>query len=310
MTQQQDSIIHNFPNALSIGRTMPARRPLAPPPPRITLPQQPAAAATPQSARTSANGSRPIARPAPYVAPVPTGTQVSRPAAVVPPTINKSVIIGEDGYPQFVMPQRTQSKPVGETSKPEQSPKNKRIKLISDIIVFALSIALIVGSVMFAFSNNTGKSLFGFRFYNVLTQSMVPVFEPGDMIFIKLCQPEDIEIGDIITFVPNQKYDAYLTHRVVDIIPADGENNMRFVTKGDHNNAEDPSIDSRVLVGKYLFHIPKAGILINLVRQNLVVMIITIIALFAFVAVMRAFLSTKKESEKLRVRQNNTFPNK
>jgi signal peptidase I len=129
---------------------------------------------------------------------------------------------------------------------------------------------------------------------------MSPTFDPGDMIFIKLAAPEEIQIGDIITFVPNQKYDAYLTHRVVDIIPATDEDPIYFVTRGDHNNADDPPIDSRVLVGKYLFHVPKAGMAINLIRQNIIVMGITIVALFALTAVLRAFFSVKKEARRTR----------
>jgi len=171
---------------------------------------------------------------------------------------------------------------------------NKKLHLLFDILVYIFALALVIGSAMFAFSSDTGKSIFGYRFYHVLTQSMTPTFDPGDMIFIKICKPEEVKTGDIITFVPNQKVNAYLTHRVVDIVPAADGEPMRFVTRGDHNNADDPSIDSRVLVGKYVFHIPKAGAVINLIRQNLVIMGICIVAIFALVIVLRSYFSTKK----------------
>ncbi|MDR1465738.1 MAG: signal peptidase I [Oscillospiraceae bacterium] len=172
--------------------------------------------------------------------------------------------------------------------------RRKMCKLIFDLLTYAFALLLILGSTMFAFSNDTGKSLpGGFRYYHVLTQSMVPFFKPGAMIFTKFCDTEDIKEGDVITYVPNQKYNAYLTHRVVQILHEE-DGTTRFITKGDFNNAEDPPIPSSAVVGKYIFHIPMAGSIVSFIRKNLLVMCICIGATFALILLLRSYFSAKK----------------
>jgi len=167
--------------------------------------------------------------------------------------------------------------------------------LIFDILVYGLALMLIAVSTMFAFSNDTGKSLFGYRFYNVLSPSMRPVFDAGDMIFIELCEPEEVKEGDIITFLPNVYFDVYLTHRVIEVEPATEKLPIYFITQGDANDAEDAPVSSEALVGKYLFRIPKAGTVIAFIRENLIVMGVLIVASFALLIVLRSYFSTKKE---------------
>jgi signal peptidase len=95
----------------------------------------------------------------------------------------------------------------------------------------------------------------------VVSNSMKPTFERGDLIFVKgVDSPDQIIQGDIIVFQfpddPETK-----VHRVVEIITQDNE--VQFKTKGD-NPITNPIPDSRLVKfeevkGKVIFWVPKLG---------------------------------------------------
>jgi signal peptidase len=182
----------------------------------------------------------------------------------------------------------------------DEAPPNKGAKLrnlILDLLVYGMALSLILGATIFAFSNSTEKSLFGYRFYNVITPSMEPVFSPGDMIFIKICGVDEIQEGDVITFVPNKNSKAYLTHRVKKITPGEKGEAPSVVTRGDANNTDDPPISGEAVVGKYLFSIPKAGAIINFIRENIILMGICIAAAFVLLIFLRSYFAARKKIE-------------
>lgn len=72
----------------------------------------------------------------------------------------------------------------------------------------------------------------------VLTDSMSPVIESGDLIICRAGVPENIQAGDVIAFFdPAGKDSSIVTHRVVEVTEQDGE--IAWRTKGDNNNTED-----------------------------------------------------------------------
>ena len=93
----------------------------------------------------------------------------------------------------------------------------------------------------------------------VLTDSMYPVIESGDLILCHTLEAEEVKVGDVITFYdPMGNGTSVVTHRVMDISEKDGR--PQFVTKGDNNNVEDQvPVDAEDLIGIYQNRIPKAG---------------------------------------------------
>lgn len=88
-----------------------------------------------------------------------------------------------------------------------------------------------------------------------MTDSMTPTLEQGDMICIKPCRMNEVQVGDVITF--KDRYGVYTTHRVIQI------SDDALITKGDANIDYDAFlIDEDHLVGKMLYHIPYIGKLI------------------------------------------------
>ena len=72
----------------------------------------------------------------------------------------------------------------------------------------------------------------------VLTDSMYPIIESGDLIICKGAEAEEIQVGDIIAFFdPAGNGTTIVTHRVIEVVEENGQ--LAWRTKGDNNNTED-----------------------------------------------------------------------
>ena len=93
----------------------------------------------------------------------------------------------------------------------------------------------------------------------VLTDSMLPVIESGDLIICQKIDAKDIKVGDIISFIdPAGNGTSVVTHRVIEIIEEEGE--IFFRTRGDNNNTDDKKpVPTENLVGIYQTRVPSAG---------------------------------------------------
>lgn len=102
-----------------------------------------------------------------------------------------------------------------------------------------------------------GVRLFGFTPYTILSGSMTPKYQVGDLVYTRETAPENIQVGDVITYVYNEERNV-VTHRVVE---ADRENRC-FYTKGDANKSTDgKEVLYENVVGVVAFSIPKLGYL-------------------------------------------------
>lgn len=99
---------------------------------------------------------------------------------------------------------------------------------------------------------------FGGRALSVMSGSMSPAIETGDVVASRGVSPLDIRRGDVITFRDPTDPDRLITHRVKEIVISGNE--ARFVTKGDANNsAERWTVAADGEVGLVLYRLPKLG---------------------------------------------------
>ena len=127
---------------------------------------------------------------------------------------------------------------------------NKTLKKIWNVVTWLLVLCVAVLAILLA-----GVRLVGFTPYTVLSGSMEPTYHVGSLIYVRGAEPEDIQVGDPITFVLNEDL-VVATHRVIEI---DGENQC-FYTKGDANDAPDGApVHFNNLIGKPVFTIPGLG---------------------------------------------------
>ena len=149
---------------------------------------------------------------------------------------------------------------------------------------------------MFAFSEKSDAAIFGYRFYQVLTNSMAPQpdspsrgFYAGDIVLVKMTDGSQVKEGDIITFQVGEG-DRYLTHRMVErLTELNGQEGDYIVTKGDANNSKDPPISADRVYGKVAFVIPKMGSVLNFVQENLWLCLVCVLSTFGFFLVLKAY---------------------
>ena len=93
----------------------------------------------------------------------------------------------------------------------------------------------------------------------VLTDSMYPQIQSGDLVICRTTEPEAIETGDVIAFFdPAGNGTTIVTHRVVEVVEENGA--KMFRTRGDNNNTEDRLlVEGEDIVGTYRSRIPGAG---------------------------------------------------
>ena len=133
-----------------------------------------------------------------------------------------------------------------------------KVKKIWNIVSAVIVVLVIVMAVLLV-----GLRLFGLHPYTVLSGSMEPTYHVGSLIYVKEVKPEEVEVGQPITFVLNEDL-AVATHRVVEI---DAEN-QHFYTKGDANEFVDGSpVHFKNLIGVPVFSIPYLGYVATFIQK-------------------------------------------
>lgn len=148
--------------------------------------------------------------------------------------------------------------------------KIKPLKFISSVISYAIFIwLLLIGIVLLAYvadikiramkGDNTPPK---YNAYVVLTGSMVPEIMPMDVVITKKRSPEELEVGDIITFLSSDSRlsNIIVTHRIKNIYYDATTGKYTFQTKGDANNTVDFALaEDYNIIGEVIFKIPKLG---------------------------------------------------
>lgn len=103
-------------------------------------------------------------------------------------------------------------------------------------------------------------SIFSVSATYVMTDSMAPYINGGDLVFIRKVAAEDVATDDVIAFFdPESAEPMVVVHRVKEIL-LDTEGNISFLTKGDANNTVDMvAVPADNLVGKYVFRLRGLG---------------------------------------------------
>ena len=159
-------------------------------------------------------------------------------------------------------------------------------------VLSVISTAVLILVVLLAFLS-IGVMLFGLHPYVVLSGSMEPALRTGSVAYVRSIEPEDVEVGDIITFSIDS--DTVATHRVVEIVGSGSS--LSFRTKGDANNVEDSAlVRSSQLVGKAVFSIPGLGRLLEYIHtpKGRNVAIVVGVVLVLIVALPDALFPKKK----------------
>lgn len=151
---------------------------------------------------------------------------------------------------------------------------NSILKISEYILKFIIAIITMVVLFNFIQLNIMKKeypNFFGYTIFEVISDSMSPKINKGDVIIVKINDP-DIKKQDIITYKDKRDF---ITHRVVEV------QEKAYITKGDYNNTGDRPIFKENVVGKVIKILPRFGVWKNILTtpKILIIFLITIILL-------------------------------
>ena len=174
------------------------------------------------------------------------------------------------------------------------------MKVLKIIGQFILCLILIFFILLNIFSMNN-KSLFGFRIYRVISGSMQPAFQIGDVIIVK--KSNNYSERDIITYSNGL---TTITHRIIAI------NNDEVITKGDANEVDDKPINKEQIIGKFFFRISNFSLFSIILSKNVIylIMIFLLVLIFLLVIGDRIIKNLRYQSNNVKKLKKNKEKNK
>lgn len=168
----------------------------------------------------------------------------------------------------------------------------KVYKRIGAAIVDILIVVLVLFSVVISISSITAKAnngvpdVFGYTPFSVQTDSMKPTLKKGDYIFIEECDPENLQVGDVISYFTIIDGTRVInTHRIVEV---NKENDLiQYRTQGD-NKETNPEVDKLMVspgdvIGKYNgTRIPVLGKVIDYLSTQLGFFLVILLPVLLF----------------------------
>lgn len=177
----------------------------------------------------------------------------------------------------------------------------RKINILIYIILIPIliyNISLIIQAVI---KTSETPNFLGIKTYVIISGSMEPNLQIGDIVIVKKVAQNELKQGDIISYRQGQ---SVITHRIAEVIDKEGE--VEYKTKGDNNNAEDSGIISYEMIeGKVVKHISQIGkIAIILQKKGTIIFIILILYIYIL------YSSSIKKKRALRKLKREKFESK
>ncbi|MDR2566041.1 MAG: S26 family signal peptidase, partial [Bifidobacteriaceae bacterium] len=115
---------------------------------------------------------------------------------------------------------------------------------------------------------------------------------PGDVVVVFPVDGfEDIELGDVVTFMPNPDDPTLVTHRAK-AWDVNGDGEKVLITRGDANGADDSPMREKQLRAKVVYSVPWVGNLLQYTQASkpwLVLAMAVILITYAIYATATSF---------------------
>ena len=148
--------------------------------------------------------------------------------------------------------------------------QNKIIRLIMMFIKTIITLVIIgVVSIIFVqrLSNNE-LTIGGYRFFTIVSESMLPKYKVGDMIISKKVDVDSIKVGDDLVYYGQEGTfkDKIITHQVTKIDIVDDK--RQFHTQGIANTIEDPIVNENQIYGIVTYKSVVLSFLSNIINST------------------------------------------
>jgi signal peptidase len=148
-----------------------------------------------------------------------------------------------------------------------QTPATGKDRSVGSRIVSVLfTLVLALAAVVFLFLA-VGPRFVGYQTSTMLTGSMSPGINPGDVVVTVPVPVEELRVGDVITYSIPVDDHRVETHRIVEMTTAGGVATVQ--TKGDANPGVDPwkAVLSGNQVYRHVATVPHLGTVIRALRE-------------------------------------------
>lgn len=179
--------------------------------------------------------------------------------------------------------------------------ENRMLKILFDIFKtlltgFLVIIVLIIGIQRFT---NNNFAIGGIRIFTIISESMYPEYEIGDMIIAKEVAYDKIQVGDNVVYNGLEKdfNGKIVTHKVIKKESTD--KGYKFITKGTNNSIEDPEISESQIIGKVIYKTMLLSFVSKLINNTTMFFVLVFIpfALLVFFEIVDVLDDRKKEKE-------------
>lgn len=189
----------------------------------------------------------------------------------------------------------------------ENKKKKKRwLSIAGNAVFWTVFAGLMFYFVSVAFFPTQAMDMYGFSTYLVTTNSMVPVIPVNSYIVVKDVNPDDLHVGDIITFYSHTdvnldgKDNDVLTHYVADIQPYNGDDHSiktHAIGQDEVNQWDHWTLHDADIIGKYAYTVPVLGFLVAFLQSpyGIAVVVINVVVIVALILL---FDKNKKKPEK------------
>lgn len=145
----------------------------------------------------------------------------------------------------------------------------QKIELITTLLIILVATPLVVFLV---------PQFLGLDAYVVTSGSMEPAIPEGAILYNQDSVTSQLEVGDVITYVPNpNQSDAdRITHRIIEV--NETESSRLFKTQGDANIDPDPGwVQDYQITGQKTFALPYLGHSVTFLSSPLTLILLLIV---------------------------------
>lgn len=164
--------------------------------------------------------------------------------------------------------------------------------------VMSIFIILIVSVIVIQRVSNNKFTLGGYSIFTVVTQSMIPKYQVGDMLLAKSVDTSKLKVGDDVVYMGavGTFQGKIVTHQIVEI---EEGSPRKFHTKGINNMIEDPVIDETQIFGKVVMKLTILSMISKVISNQVgfFFIIFVPIVVLVFGIVMDTVNDKKKKSE-------------
>ncbi len=180
----------------------------------------------------------------------------------------------------------------------------KKTASIATYVILAV-ICVILLSVIFCRFAGINPSLLGYQFNIILTGSMEPEINIGDVIISKTYTGQTLEPGSVVTYrgEVGEYADKYITHKVRSV----NENEQSLITYGIAVGRDDPKISFDQVESVYIRKSAVLTFIYSIIR-NPIIFILLVIVPIIFMIVMEIFnivKQVKQEKQEKQAEQTN-----